>query len=43
MTVSSLPYCDYRSEHSGSALVAVTGDLNLQTKLAAVSLPFVDA
>jgi hypothetical protein len=29
-----------QSDHPGSALVVVTSDLNLQTKLAAVSLPF---
>jgi hypothetical protein len=31
-----------QSEHPGSALVVVTSDLNLQTKLAAVSLPFLE-
>ena len=31
-----------QSAHPGSALVAVTGDLNLQTKLAAVNAPFLD-
>lgn len=31
-----------QSDHPGSALVVVTSDLNLQTKLAAVSLPFLE-
>ena len=31
-----------QSRHSGSALVVATSDLNMQTKLAAVSLPFVE-
>lgn len=31
-----------QSDHPGSALYVATGDLNLQTKLAAVGLPFVE-
>ncbi len=31
-----------QSRHPGSMLVAATGDLNLQTKLAAVRLPFIE-
>jgi len=31
-----------QSRHPGSAVYAATSDINLQTKLAAVSLPFVD-
>lgn len=31
-----------QSRHSGSALVVATSDLNMQTKLAAVALPFVE-
>jgi len=31
-----------QSEHPGSALYAATGDINLQTKLAAVGFPFVE-
>lgn len=31
-----------QSGHPGSAVYVATGDLNLQTKLAAVGLPFVD-
>jgi hypothetical protein len=31
-----------QSRHPGSMLVAATSDLNLQTKLAAVRLPFVE-
>jgi hypothetical protein len=30
-----------QSEHPGSALYVATGDLNLQTKLTAIGLPFV--
>jgi hypothetical protein len=31
-----------QSEHPGSALYAATGDINLQTKLTAIGLPFVE-
>ena len=31
-----------QSEHPGSALYVATGDMNLQTKLAAIGLPFVE-
>ena len=31
-----------QSEHPGSAMYVATGDINLQTKLVAVGLPFVD-
>jgi hypothetical protein len=31
-----------RGAHPGSAVFVATGDLNLQTKLAAVRLPFVE-
>ena len=31
-----------QSQHPGSMLVAATNDLNLQTKLAAVRLPFIE-
>lgn len=31
-----------QSQHPGSALYAATSDLNLQTKLAAIGLPFVE-
>ena len=32
-----------QSEHPGSALYIATGDLNMQTKLAAVGLPYIEA
>ena len=31
-----------QAEHPGSALYVATGDMNLQTKLAAIGLPFVE-
>jgi hypothetical protein len=31
-----------QSRHPGSSIVVATSDLNLQTKLAALSLPFVE-
>lgn len=31
-----------QAEHPGSALYAATGDINLQTKLTAVGLPFIE-
>jgi hypothetical protein len=31
-----------QSGHPGSALYAATGDLSLQTKLAAIGLPFIE-
>jgi hypothetical protein len=32
-----------QSRHQGSAVYVATGDINLQTRLSAVGLPFIDA
>jgi hypothetical protein len=31
-----------QAEHPGSALYVATGDMNLQTKLTAIGLPFIE-